>query len=150
DAARLVFTLTVMSVNEAQTFNIEPDQRYSYVRLDSAKVNLSVRSGAATWFRIIGVPIGNATEDYPAGDTIQVIEPWSPPDAWAGLSIATLNAILDYIDGGIRDENSQPTGERFSNAPTVKARAVWPVVQRFAPDKTEGDCRTIIHQWLAN
>jgi hypothetical protein len=150
DAGRLIFTLTIMSTAEAADFNIEPDQRFSYVRLDSAKVNITARSGAATWFRIVGVPIGNATEEYPAGDTIQVVEPWSPPDAWAGLSIAMLNAILDYIDDGIRDENGQPTGERFSNAPAAKARAVWPVVQRFAPDKTEGQCRTIIHQWLDN
>ena len=96
------------------------------------------------------MPIGNATAEYPAGDTIQVAEPWTPPDAWAGLSIATLNAMLDYINAGIRDESGRPTGERFSNAPAATERAVWPVVQRFAPDKTEGQCRTIIHQWLDN
>jgi hypothetical protein len=148
DAARLVFTLTIMTVAEAQAFNIDPDQRFGYVRLDSAKVNLSARSGAATWFRIVGVPLGNATPEYPAGDTIQVAEPWSPPDAWANLSIATLNAILDYIDAGCRDDDGQLTGERFSNAPAAKDRAVWPVIQRFAPDKTKEQCRRIIHAWL--
>jgi hypothetical protein len=150
DAGRLIFTLTPMSESEANDFGIEPDQRYSYVRLDSAKVNITTRSGTPTWFKLIGVPIGNGNDDYPNGDSVQVIEPWSPPDAWAGLSNATLNAILDYIDGGIRDENGQPTGERFSNAPRAINRAVWPVVQRFAPDKTEGQCRTVIHQWLDN
>jgi hypothetical protein len=148
DAGRLIFTLTVMSTDEAQAFNIEPDQRYGYVRLDSAKVNITARSGATTWFRIVGVPIGNATAEYPAGDTIQVAEPWTPPNAWAGLSNDTLNAILDHIDAGIRDEEGHPTGERFSNAPRAKARAAWPVIQRFAPDKTEAQCRTIIHSWL--
>jgi hypothetical protein len=150
DAGRLIFTLTPMSADEADDFGIEPDQRYSYVRLDSAKVNIALRSGAPTWFKLIGVPLGNATTDYPNGDSVQVIEPWSPPDAWAGLSNATLNAILDYIDGGLRDEDGQSTGERFSNAPAAKGRAVWPVVQRFATDKTEGQCRIIIHQWLEN
>jgi len=150
DAGRLIFTLTIMSATEAQSFNIDPDQRFSYVRLDSAKVNIAARSGAASWFRIVGVPIGNVTPEYPAGDTIQVAEPWSPPDAWAGLSIVTLSAILDHIDAGIRDDDGQLTGERFSNAPAAKERAVWPVVQRFAPDKSEAQCRTIIHQWLTN
>jgi hypothetical protein len=150
DAGRLIFTLTIMSMEEAQSFNIEPEQRFSYVRLDSAKVNITIRSGAATWFRIVGVPIGNATAEYPAGDTIQVVEPWTPPDAWAGLSTTMLNAILDAIDAGICDDDGQPTGERFSNAPRAADRAVWPVVRRFAPDKAEAQCRTIIHQWLTN
>jgi hypothetical protein len=152
DAGRLIFTLTIMSAAEAADFNVEPEQRFSYVRLDSAKVNITARSGVASWFKIVGVPIGNGTAEYPAGDTIQVAEPWTPPDAWAGLSIATLNAILDYIDEGIRDEDGLSTGERFSNAPRAAetGRAVWPVVQRFAPDKTEGQCRTIIYQWLDN
>src|SRR5262249_10321605 len=32
---------------------------------DSAKTNLTVRSGKAEWFHIIGVPIGNGTIQYP-------------------------------------------------------------------------------------
>jgi hypothetical protein len=79
---------------------------------------------------------------------MQVAEPWSPPDAWAGLSVVTLNAMLDYIDAGCRDDDGQLTGERFSNAGAAKGRAVWLVIQRFAPDKTEEQCRTIIHAWL--
>jgi hypothetical protein len=150
DAARLVFTLTIMTEAEAKAFSIDPDQRFAYIRLDSAKINLAVRSGAATWFRIVGVPIANTTADYPAGDAIQVAEPWKPPDAWSDLSTATLNRILDCIDTGCRDEDTgQPNGERFSNAPKAgEDRAVWPVIQRFAPDKTEAQCRTIIHAWL--
>jgi hypothetical protein len=150
DAGRLIYTLTPMTEADASAFNIPPDERGAYVRLDPAKVNIAPRSTKATWFKLIGVPLGNGTRRYPAGDTVQVVEPWSPPDAWAGLSNATLNAILDYIDAGCRDENGQPTGERFSNAPAAKARAVWPVVQRFAPDKSEAQCRTVIHQWLDN
>src|SRR5262249_32474981 len=105
----------------------------------------------ATWFRIVGVPIANATTEYPAGDSIQVAEPWSPPDAWSGLSNVTLNAILDAIDAGCRDEDTgQLNGERFSNSPKAKdgPRAVRPVIQRFAPDKTEEQCFTIVHTWL--
>jgi RecA-family ATPase len=41
DAGRLIFTLTVMSEAEARAFNIEPDERLAYVRLDSAKVNIA-------------------------------------------------------------------------------------------------------------
>src|SRR5262249_16483878 len=58
DAGRLVYTLTPMSQEEAKIFNIPTEDRFAYVRLDSAKVNLTVRSGKADWFRIIGWPLG--------------------------------------------------------------------------------------------
>jgi hypothetical protein len=150
DAGRLVYTLTPMSENEAKLFNIEPDDRFSYVRLDSAKVNLSARSGKAEWFHIIGQPIGNSTKDYPNGDTIQVVESWSPPDAWKDTTAAGFNAILDDIDRGLTDNNGKPTGQRYSNAPKAGKRAVWPVVQKHYPNKSEGECRTIIQAWLSD
>jgi AAA domain len=148
DAGRLVYTLTPMSEAEAKIFNIDPNDRFSYVRLDSAKVNLTVRSGKAEWFHIIGQPIGNRTDEYPNGDTIQVPEPWMPASPWAGTSSVDLNALLNNIDRGLVDENGKPTGQRYSNAPNATDRAVWPVVQKHYPDKTEGQCREIIHAWL--
>jgi RecA-family ATPase len=39
DAGRLVYTLVPMSEDEGRAFNIDPADRCSYVRLDSAKVN---------------------------------------------------------------------------------------------------------------
>jgi hypothetical protein len=128
DAGRLIYTLTAMSETEAKSFNIPPDERFGYVRLDSAKVNIASRASAATWFRIFGVDIGNGTAEYEAGDTVQVAEPWTPPDAWSGLSNHTLNAILDAIDAGCVDEDGHPAGERYSNAPAAKDRQVWPII----------------------
>jgi hypothetical protein len=139
-----------MSEDDAGTFSISNEDRHAYVRLDPAKVNIAARSAAAEWFRLVGVPIGNATPEYPNGDTIQVAEPWAPPSAWDGTTSATLNAILSEIDRGITDEDGKPTGQRYSNAPKATERAVWPVVQRHYPDKTEGACREIIRAWMTN
>jgi len=150
DAGRLVYTLTPMSEAEAKIFNINPNDRFSYVRLDSAKVNLVVRSGKAEWFKLVGVPLGNGTIRYPNGDTIQVVEPWSPPDAWTGTTPEGLNAILTDIERGMTDDQGKLTGRRYSNAGNAIDRAVWPVVQKHYPQKTEGECRTIIHAWLAS
>src|SRR5262249_21353539 len=129
--------------------NINSDDRRSYVRLDSAKTNIAAPSTKATWFHIVGQPIGNATAEYPNGDTVQVVEPWSPPDAWAGTSSQGLNTILTDIDRGVTDDDGRPTGQRYSNAPAAgDDRQVWPVVQRHYPDKAEAQCRQIIHAWL--
>src|SRR5262249_31817799 len=148
DAGRLVYTLVQMSEAEAKMFNIEPEKRRTYVRLDSAKVNIAAPSGKAEWFHLVGVPIGNGTDEYPNGDTIQVIEPWEPPDMWTGTTSMGLNAILTDIDHGLTDEDGKPTGQRYSNAPAAKDRQVWPVVQKHYPEKTEAQCREVIHSWL--
>jgi hypothetical protein len=77
-----------------------------------------------------------------------VVEPWKPPDAWGDTTNDTLNAILNDIEQGLVDENGKPTGQRYSNAPRAADRAVWPVVLKHYPDKSEAECRTIIHAWL--
>jgi hypothetical protein len=133
-----------MSDNEAKMSGIAPENRWRYVRLDSAKVNIAARSGKPTWFRLVPVPIGNITHDYPAGDTIQVVEPWTPPETWADLPSNLLNQILDAIDEGM------PDGNRYSHAPSAKERAAWKVIIRFTPSKTEAQAREIIRTWMKN
>src|SRR4029077_6919037 len=128
NAARLVYTLSPMSTDEAKTFGIAEDQRRQFVRVDPGKVNIAKAAGAATWFRLVGVRLGNATEMYPNGDEVQTIEPWAPPNAWAGLSTVSLNAALTEIDNGL------PNGQRYSDTGAARERAAWPVVQRHCPN----------------
>ena len=144
DAGRLVYTLTPMSEDEAKQFNIEQADRRSFIRLDSAKVNIAKPARSATWLKLVSVSIGNATEQYPSGDEVQTVEPWTPPDTWA-VSSVTLNAALTDIDAGM------PSGQRYSNAPAAShERAVWRVVQKHCPNHSEAQCREIISAWLRN
>jgi len=144
DAARLVYTLTPMSEDEAKAFGLTEVYRHALIRMDSAKVNIAPRAGIAKWFRIVSVNIGNGTELYPRGDEVQTVEPWSPPDTWSGLSNLTLNAALSEIDEGL------PDGQRYSDAGAAKALAAWRVVQKHAEDKSEPQCREIIKTWVKN
>ena len=84
DAGRLDYTLIPMSEEEAKAFGITSEDRRSYLRLDSAKVNLLPAARKAEWFRLVSVDLGNATADYPEGDRVQKVEPWIPPDTWDG------------------------------------------------------------------
>ena len=144
DAGRLMYTLTRMSDQEGETFGIPAEERRLYVRLDSSKVNIAPPSGDASWFKLVGVQIGNGTADYPNGDDVQTVVPWHPPKTWDGVTSTQANAVLDEIDAGLAN------GQRFSDAPKAAARAPWAVVQRHCPDRTEPQCREIIRTWVKN
>ena len=70
------------------------------------------------------------------------MEPWTPPNMWAGLDAALLNRILDQIEAGL------PNGSRYSDSPTAKDRAAWRVVKEHAPDKTEQQAKEVIKAWM--
>ena len=142
DAARLVYTLTAMTTDEAEQFGIDEAERRSLIRLDTAKINIAPPSREARWFKLIGVPLDNGGGIYAAGDTVQTVEPWQPPDTWGGLDSPTLNRILDDIEAG------RPDGSRFSTSSGAKERAAWRVIARHAPNKTERQAREIIKIWL--
>jgi hypothetical protein len=144
DAGRLAYTLATMTEDEAKTFGVPEGERRFYVRLDSAKVNIMPPAEKATWFKLVGVKLGNGTTLYPNGDEVQTVEPWTPPETWAGLSTVALNAALTEIDAGLAN------GHRYSDANAARDRAAWTVVQHHCPDKTEPQCREIIRTWVKN
>lgn len=144
DAARLAYTLTAMTPEEAQLFGIDEAERRSFIRMDSAKVNIAPPSREAKWFRLVSVRLDNCTPLYPNGDEIQVAQPWNPPELWEGTGAVTLNTILDEIDAA----EGLPPPHRYSGAPNAKDRAAWCVVRRHFPEKTEKQCRAMITAWL--
>jgi DNA polymerase len=140
DAARLDYTLTVMSEVEAKQFGIELDLRKGYVRLDRAKANI-VRAIKASWYHLVSVQLDNSTDQYPEGDAVQALETWTPPDV-QDLDPDSGNRILDKIDAGM------PDGNRYSGAASAKKRAAWPIVAAEMSDMTEAQAREIIKEWL--
>src|SRR6266436_2068256 len=74
DAARLGFTLTGMEQTEAEKCGIPETDRRSYVRFDSAKVNIAPKAENAKWLRLVSVNLENATSIYPHGDSVQTVE----------------------------------------------------------------------------
>ena len=87
--------------------------------------------------------LGNGTTDYPNGDEVQTVEPWTPPDVWAKVSTALANEIFDLIEAG------NAKGQRYSAAAQAGTdRAAWRVVKVKATDLTEKQCRRLIDTWL--
>jgi hypothetical protein len=142
DAGRLIYTLTTMSEVEAKAFGLSEADRRSLIRLDSAKVNIMPPMTEAKWFRLVGVKIENGNALYPNGDNVQTVEPWTPPDTFAGLSSLMLNQILTDIDAGL------PDGNRYTDASKASERAAWRVVVKHCPTKSEAAARKIIRAWM--
>lgn len=144
DGARLVYTLTTMSEDEADRFGIPHADRRLYLRTDSGKVNITPPASTAKWFKLVGVALGNGDERYPSGDNVQAVEPWNPPDTWDGLTDDLVNRILTEIERGT------PDGDRFSDAAAATTRAAWKVIQNHLPSKTKEQCREMIITWIRN
>jgi hypothetical protein len=143
NGARLVYTAVKMTEAERAKFALNEIDAAALFRVDSGKVNICP-AALAKWFRLVGVKLGNTSELYPHGDEVQTVEPWTPPDLFAGLSAATLNLILDKIDKGL------PDGTRYSHSGAAKSRAAWLVVIEFTSSKNEKQAREIINTWVRN
>ena len=144
NACRLVSTLTPMSPEEAETFGIPEEDRRLYVRVDRAKVNIARAAGGAKWFRLVGVPLGNATDLYTAGDEVQTAEPWKPPETWADIDNPMANLILGKIGLGLGD------GNFYTDAARASEREAWRVVQAHVPSKSEKQAREVVKTWVRN
>jgi hypothetical protein len=101
DGARIARTLTAMDDQDAALFSIPNEEAWRYFAIGDAKTNLAPR-GQRSWVKMISVPLGNTNmdSDYPAGDNVQVAQPWQSPDAFAGLHSGSFGPIFDAIDAG--------------------------------------------------
>lgn len=141
DAARIALTLLPMSPVEADTFGVSEHERRRYVRMDDGKLNLTP-ADKARWFRLASVQLDNATTQYPRGDNVQTVEPWTPPDTFDGLSTDMCRRIIAAIDAGM--ENGERYTDRRSRGNT---RWAGMVVVRLA-GKTEKQAAEVLKTWL--
>lgn len=144
DAARLVYTLTGMDKDAASSMGIEDTDRRNYFRIDSAKVNIAAPDDSTRWFKLIGVEIGNSTDQYPNGDTVQTCEVYEPPAVFAGLTPDDLASILSRLSRGMGD------GYRYSVTPNAQDKAAWKAVHEMFPFKSEVQCKAMIKEWMKN
>ena len=142
-AARVMSTLSAMSIEEAGKLGIEPEQRRQFIRLDNAKANMSPSADRAEWYKLVSVSINNSSTEYPDGDSVQVIEPWEPPSPWDGLGWATINRVLQMIQDG------PSPGEKYAFGKQAKDRWAGRVLVSEA-GKTDGQAAAIIKTWIEN
>lgn len=134
--------LARMTPEEAKPFGIEREA-WRYSRIAGSKENYAPPPDKATWFRLESVPLGNATDDYPEGDVVQVTTTWQPPAIFDGIDHAAASSIFETIRAGLDG------GESFAPRRQAAKRWVGQAIIR-ATDKTPEQAAGIIKQWIEN
>lgn len=105
NAARSVVALNRMSDSEARAWAIEGESRRRYFRSYDDKANRAPPASASDWYYLASVDLGNG--DGAQGDSIQVVLPWTPPDAFTGVTADHLREVQEKIERDDWRENSQ-------------------------------------------
>jgi len=131
NAARSVPTINKMTSEEANRFGIVGDLRRRYFRVYDDKGNRAPPADASSWYHLHSVPLCNGIAGD-GGDSLPVVVPWFPPDAFDGLSMDHLRRVQAAVADGEWRESSQSAdwvGNAIAdvvgldlNQPTDKAR----------------------------
>ncbi len=142
-AARVMSTLGAMTRDEASKLGVDEEQRRQYIRLDNAKSNMAPPPNHAQWFKLVGISLDNADDEYPEGDWVQSVELWCPPSPWDGMPWSIITDILDKITKGPEPD------ERYTLAKQAKERWAGRVIVETA-GRTEGQASSILKAWVEN
>lgn len=136
DAARLVLTLNQMTKEEAAKLGMEGLQHRRYFRVSPDKLNRAPPVEKADWYHLASVDLGN-------GDSVQCVEPWSPPDAFEGVTTAKLYEVQKVVDEG--DYRKSPQSNDWAG------NAIAEVLGLDATDKlNRARINRMLSEWLAN
>jgi hypothetical protein len=134
-AVRVMMTLTTMSLEEANSFGIPPEERRGHFRVDGAKSNYAPAQDAE-WYRLSPIEIEN-------GEIIAAALPWEPPSPFGKLTMAECVNILETIQRGF-EANGKHYG--YAAGPNVKEGAAWTVITSTGK-ATEAQAKGILKIW---
>ena len=151
NSTRISATLMPMTADEATAIGVEQTERHLYVRYDDAKANQSLKTDTARWLRKKTVVLNNGT-GLQEPDEVGALVPWVPPDAFDGLSLASIGMVLDRVEEGMTDSSGAVTGVRF----TASAKGGSKDTGRWAGclfmellGMKEAQAKKVIGTWLA-
>jgi hypothetical protein len=151
NSTRISATLMPMTGEEATALGVDQQDRHLYVRYDDAKANQSLKTNSARWFSKETVELTNG-KGLQEPDEVGALVPWSPPDAFEGLSLASINMVLDKIEEGLVDEDGVLTGVRYTSSTRGGSKAsgrwVGGLFMEFLGMK-EAQAKKVIATWIA-
>lgn len=90
--ARIAFTLLNASQSDAETYNMQDHERNTWVRMDDAKMNLTLSSVRPTWFHKEAVRIPN-------GDVVGVFKLGNLTEGSIDLKLRVANTLITHMKG---------------------------------------------------
>ena len=99
NACRSVLVLNRMNDVEAQRFGIEEERRRRFFRVYDDKNNRAPPSDKSDWFQMFSVSLPNGPMGTD-GDNMGVVVPWSPPDAFEGVTLDHLRRVQAAVGAG--------------------------------------------------
>jgi hypothetical protein len=96
DGARIARGMQQMTDAEAKGFGMAEDRRTAFARMVDIKSNMAPKALATDWYELVPVALGNTKVDpaYTAGDSVQAIKRWDPPELFGGMDHPTMAAIF--------------------------------------------------------
>ncbi|WP_248310853.1 AAA family ATPase [Bosea vaviloviae] len=139
-AVRSARTLNTMSKDDAEKAKVE--QPRSHVRVDDVKANLAPPAEGAKWFKLVSVPLGNATDHDPQ-DEVGVVTTWKWPDPNEDVTIADVIAAQDRIASG--EWRLDPQSKSWVGLAVAEALDLDP-----ADRGAKSAIKLLIMKWIAN
>lgn len=139
DASRAAVTLTTMSAEEAQRLSVTEKDRWQYVRVDSAKLNLAPPPEHAVWLHLTSVDLENGA-DGRESDNVQTVMRWEPPSAFEGMTSPAVVRVLERL------RNGPGNNEQFYLTGGTTGRWAGLVIMAET-GKTESEAKRIIAVW---
>lgn len=130
NAARSVLVLNRMDQKEAARLGIDDEDRRSYFRVGNDKSNRAPAHNGG-WYRLVSVRLANGGAE--GGDSVGVVEHWTPPEisaAFAGATRAQIQA--EIVAGEWRAHISADNWAGFAVAKVIGADVSVPAEKRQA------------------
>ncbi|MBB3475595.1 AAA family ATPase [Sphingomonas sp. BK345] len=148
NACRSVITLNRMSEAEADRYGIKGEARRRYFRTYDDKGNRAPPADQSDWVKLISIDLDNAapaTADEPAipSDNVGVATPWTPPNAFAGITSGDLLRVQEAVEAGEWKEHH--------TASDWVGKAVAETLGFDADDKSDkARIKSLLKEWVAN
>lgn len=101
NAARSVLVLNRMQSEEAEFFNIPPQETNRFFNVQDDKHNRAPAE-AAQWYNLVSQQLGN-------GDSVGVVAPWRPPSVMDGIAPEHLQQVQSVLRHGKYRKDPQAT-----------------------------------------
>jgi hypothetical protein len=80
---------------------------WRYIRIAGSKENYAPPPEKSTWFKLIGVALGNSTNEYPSGDDVAVATTWQARPMFEGMEPETIAAVFAALRETVHGPNKQ-------------------------------------------